>query len=162
MIDGVHMKPKYAADTSVSSDRSRAEIETTLRRYGATSFMYGTSTDRAVVAFEANGRRIKFELPMPDPKAREFTHTDARRTARSPAQAMAAWEQACRSRWRALALCIKAKLEAVAAGITEFEAEFLAHIVLPNGKTVGETALPAVAAAYDGRAMQPLLGGPSR
>ena len=35
------------------------------------------------------------------------------------------WEQACRQRWRALALVIKAKLEAIDAEISTFEEEFL-------------------------------------
>lgn len=39
---------------------------------------------------------------------------------------------------RALALCIKAKLEAVQAGIVTFDEEFLAHFLLPDGKTVGD------------------------
>lgn len=149
---------RYAADTSVSSEKSRAEIENTLRRYGATAFMYGSTDQRAIIAFEAKGRRIKFELPMPDKNDRAFLYTLGRHQARSAEQAYAAWEQACRSRWRALALCIKAKLEAVASGITEFESEFLAHIVLPDGQTVGETARPGIAAAYEGRPMPPLLG----
>ncbi|MEO7066266.1 MAG: hypothetical protein ABI114_05130 [Rhodanobacter sp.] len=149
---------KYAQATTVSSEKSRAEIESTLRRYGATSFMYGTTADRAIVAFEANARRIKFDLPMPDPKAREFMYTPAVRKHRSPAQQEQAYEQAVRQKWRALALCIKAKLEAVDAGITTFESEFLAHIVLPNGCTVAESALPAIADAYNGKSMPPLLG----
>lgn len=149
---------KFAADTSVSSERSRAEIETTLRRYGADSFGYMANRDKAVIQFEAQGRRIRFELPMPDPKAREFTHTPARGTVRTPAQQHDAWEQACRQKWRALALCIKAKLEAVEAGITTFESEFLSHILLPNGQTVGMMALPAVQRAYDTGEMPPLLG----
>jgi hypothetical protein len=33
---------------------------------------------------------------------------------------------------------IKTKLEAVESGITEFEAEFYAHTVLPGGQTVYE------------------------
>jgi hypothetical protein len=49
---------------------------------------------------------------------------------------------ASREGWRALVLAIKAKLEAVEAGITTFETEFLAHIVLPDGRTVGEHAIP--------------------
>ncbi len=149
---------RYAADTSVSSERTRAEIETTLRRYGATSFMYSSSPDRAVVAFEASGRRVKFELPMPDPSSREFTHGPQKDLPRTPAQARDAWEQACRSRWRALALCIKAKLEAVEVGITVFDAEFLAHIVLPGGETVAQRAIPAIDEAYAGRPLPPLLG----
>ena len=49
-----------------------------------------------------------------------------------------------RQRWRALALCIKAKLEAVECGITSFEEEFLAHVVMPNGQTFGKLALAQI------------------
>lgn len=144
--------PRYASQTTVSSERTRAEIETVLQRYGASHFMYGTSPERAVVAFQANSRRVKFELPMPNPFDREFTHVKRARQyhekERSDAQRIAAWEQACRQRWRALLLVIKAKLEAVDAGITTFEEEFLAHIVLPNGQTVGATFIPQIGNAY--------------
>jgi hypothetical protein len=69
---------------------------------------------------------------------------------------------ACRARWRALALVIKAKLEAVESGITTFEEEFLAHIVLPDGTTLGQWAAPRLAHVYDTGAMPPMLpGGPS-
>jgi hypothetical protein len=94
---------------------------------------------------------------MPDRSAKEFTHTPSRGTPRSTAQAEAAWEQATRQRWRALALVIKAKLEAVDSGITEFEDEFLAHILLPNGTTVGEHVRPGIAQAYESGTMPPLL-----
>jgi hypothetical protein len=106
---------------------------------------------------------VKFVLPMPDPKAREFTHTPARGTLRSPAEAEKAWEQAGRQRWRALALVIKAKLEAVAAGITTIEDEFLAHTVLPDGSTVGQFMKPQLAVAYEQGSMPTtlLLGGPA-
>ena len=40
---------RYAADTQVSVDASRAEIERTLTRYGATAFMYGWDADRAII-----------------------------------------------------------------------------------------------------------------
>jgi hypothetical protein len=149
---------KYAQGTTVSSDKSRAEIEATLRRYGATSFMYGSAPERAVIAFEAFDRRVKFELPMPDPKAKEFVRTPGRGNLRSSAEATKAYEQACRQKWRALALCVKAKLEAVSAGITTFEAEFLAHIVLPNGRTVHDEVSPTVAIAYQSGKVVPLLG----
>lgn len=33
----------YAENTSVSSEKSRAEIERTLQKYGADQFMYGSS-----------------------------------------------------------------------------------------------------------------------
>ena len=154
---------RYAADTSVSQDKSRNEIEATLKRYGATSFMYASEEAAAMIGFRISGRMVKFVLPMPDPKAREFTHTPAKGMVRSPAEAQKAWEQAGRQRWRALALVIKAKLEAVAAGITTIEDEFLAHTVLPDGSTVGQFMKPQIAVAYERGSMPTtlLLGGPA-
>ncbi len=147
---------KYAENTSVSTDKSKAEIEKTLGRYGASGFMYGHNKGTAVVAFEMLNRRVIFNLEMPDRTDKEFTRTPTGKV-RSPAQAESAWEQSQRQRWRALALVIKAKLEAVESGITEFEDEFLAHIVLPNGKTAGSWMRPQIAAAYDSGDMPALL-----
>lgn len=150
---------KYAADTSVSPEASRMEIEKTLSRYGATAFAYMSRDCAAAVMFEMCNRRIKFIVPLPDKNLREFTHTPSRGQKRTPAQAYEAWNQACRQRWRALSLCIKAKLEAVESGISQFEEEFLAHIVLPNGQTYGEFALPQIAIAYERQQMPPMLPG---
>jgi len=103
------------------------------------------------------GKQIKFVLQLPDPNDREFTHTPTRGQRRSPEQQEAAYEQAVRQRWRALALVIKAKLEAVEAGITIFEDEFMAHIVLPDGRTVGEYMLPKIEETYTTGRMPALL-----
>ena len=153
----------YAADTSVSVERSRAEIEKTLARYGADSFGYFTEANRAVVAFRMSDRQIRFILSMPDKELRECTHTPAKGERRRADGARIAWEQACRQRWRALALVIKAKLEAVTAGITTVEDEFLAHTVLPDGTTFGQWAKPQLDQAYQLGHMptQLLLGGPA-
>lgn len=151
------MSPTYASQTSVSSDKSRAEIERTLSRYGATSFAYGWHQSAAMVGFEVEGRNVRFVLPMPDRAAREFTHTPARGDRRTDAAASAAYEQAVRQRWRALALVIKAKLEAVDAEIVTFEEEFAMHMVLPGGQTVAEHVLPAIEQAYSTGNVPPLL-----
>lgn len=150
--------PKYAEATTVASDRSRAEIERTLRRYGASAFAYGWEDQTAHVAFKIGGRQIRFRIPLPDRAG--FTRTPTGRT-RSQSAADEAWEQAVRQRWRALALVIKAKLEAVEAGITTVEDEFLAAVALPDGRTVGEWVRPQLAVAY-GRGDMPALlpGGP--
>jgi hypothetical protein len=147
---------RYAASTEVSSDRSRAEIERTLERYGARQFMYGWDEDRALVGFQINGRQVRFILPMPDRDDAEFTRTPTGRT-RAATQVREAFEQAVRQRWRALNLVIKAKLEAVDSGIVTFDAEFLAHLVLPNGQTVGDTVVPSVEQAYETNQMPALL-----
>jgi len=154
---------RYASETSVSQEKSRLEIEATLKRYGATSFMYASEEAAAMIGFRIEGRMVKFVVPMPDPKSREFTHTPAKGQLRSAAEAEKAWEQAGRQRWRALALVIKAKLEAVSAGITTIEDEFLAHTVLPDGSTVGQFMKPQIAVAYERGSMPTtlLLGGPA-
>lgn len=139
---------KYASETTVSAEKSRGEIETVLKRYGASHFGYMSAPDRVVIGFQAHATRVKFELPLPDPKARAFTHKKGRQSwhddERTPLQAEQAHAQAVRQCWRALLLVIKAKLEAVDAEITTFEEEFLAHIVLPNGQTVGASLLPRI------------------
>lgn len=151
---------RYASSTTVSTEASRSEIEKTLRRYKADAFMYASEADRAVIQFRIGLRQVRFMLQMPDRKDREFTwHSRGQRTDDA---ADKLWEQACRQRWRALALVIKAKLEAVSAGITTIEDEFLAHTVLPDGRTVSQMIQPQLQVAYDTGAMPAgfLLEGP--
>lgn len=149
----------YAQDTEVPADRSRSEIERTLARYGARRFMYGWEEERAVVGFELHERQIRFELPLPNRDAPEFTHTPARGTRRSTDAAEKAYDQAVRQRWRALALVIKAKLEAVETGIVTFDQEFGMHFLLPGGHTLGQVVLPQLEAAYATGSVPALLPG---
>ena len=65
--------------------------------------------------------------------------------------------QAERQRWRALAMVIQAKLEAVSAGITTLEDEFLAWTVLADGRTVAEWAQPQIGSPGGGPDLPPLL-----
>lgn len=146
---------RYAEGTEVSADKSRTEIERTLQRYGATGFMYGWQGSRAVIGFELKGRRYRLVLPLPDKNDRKFTHHS--RGWRTPEAALKAWEQGTRQRWRALALVIKAKLEAVECGISTVEEEFLAHVVLPSGMSVGEWMAPQIESTYKTGKMPPLL-----
>ena len=146
---------RYAAATKVSTSDSRNEIERTLSRYGADQFLYGWQAEAAVVGFRMHGRQIKFVLSMPARDAKEFTHSS--RGVRPAHVAADAWEQACRQKWRALALVIKAKLEAVESGIAVFEDEFMANIVLPDGSSVGQFMRPQIADAYATGAMPRML-----
>lgn len=155
---------RYAQRTEVPSTRSRDEIERTLERYGATAFAYGwdNGARAATIMFEIGTprgvRRVRFRLPMPDRHDPEFTRTPTGK-ARTESAARAEYDRAVRQRWRALALVIKAKLEAVAAGITSIEDEFLSHVMLPNGSTVGEWATPQLELAYGRGEMPALLPG---
>jgi hypothetical protein len=151
------MSGKFASNTSVSTESSRMEIERTLRRYGATDMGFMMGQQGAVFMFKLQGRMVRFVMQMPDPNSKEFQRTPGGRKVLGPDGRMKAWEQACRQKWRALALAIKAKLEAVESGITCFEDEFMAHIVLPDNRTVAEHVPPGIAAAYQTGKMPPLL-----
>ena len=127
----------YADRTRVPVVQTRADIEKVLTKYGADQFLFGWDKGRALVRFRMKGRHISFQLPLPD-----------RLT-----------EQQARSRWRGLFLVIKAKLEAVHAGISVFDDEFLPHIVLPNGQTVGDFMRPQIERSYQSGDMPNLLPG---
>ena len=153
---------RYAEGTSVSVEKSEAEMRQLLRRYGADGFATGEQGGQVAVQFQMNGRRIVFRMRVPDRAEKRFHLTPHHRHARSPEAAYAAWEQACRQKWRALVLCIKAKMESVEAGIETFDDAFLAHIMLPTGETVGQWAQHPenLQGALEGRPMPPLLPGP--
>lgn len=148
----------YAKNTMVSVEKSRAEIESILSRYGATAFAYATQQDKAMIQFHADDRRIMFVLNLPDRKDRRFTHTRGGKGSSEwkDERAYQLWEQACRQIWRSLALIIKAKLEAIERGITTFEDEFMARIVMPGGKTLAEHMKPVIENSYKTGKFQPL------
>ena len=108
----------------------------------------------AAVMFAMAERRVRFTLQMPDRAEFRYTnHTPPRE--RSQKAQDDAYEQACRQKWRALLLVIKAKLEAVESGISTVEAEFLANIVLPDNTTAGDWMIPQIDEAYRTGEMPP-------
>ncbi len=130
------MMARYAAQTTVPVSQSRAELERTLERYGASAFGTMREGETATVLFKIDGSpcRITFKQPEEDPKE-------------------------CRRLWRVLIITVKAKLESVDAGISTVREEFMANLVLPNGHTVSEWAGPQLErfAEQD----LPMLPGPS-
>lgn len=147
----------YAEKTAVSVAKTKADIEELIQKAGAGQFVSGYKEDVAVIGFSLENRQIRFLLPLPDKQDQKFWYTPEQQRKRTDKQAYEAWEQACRSRWRALYLIIKAKLEAVDSGISTIEREFLYDIVLPDGKTVGEYMAPQIDAAYTTGEMPPML-----
>jgi hypothetical protein len=147
---------RFAEGTDVPVDRSKSEIENVLTRFGADQFMYGWKGEAAAIAFRSQGRHIRFLLPMPQASDSDM-QKDRRGHRRSPSETQNAIEKEKRRRWRALCLCIKAKLESVATGIETFEESFMAHVILPNGQTVAEHAQPLIAKAYESGEMPALL-----
>lgn len=137
----------YAQNTKVPIDRSQGEIRKLLTKYGATGFAFAENTSMAHVIFEIKGLRIKFILHLPKTYSENATQASIK-----------ACEQLCRAKWRSLVLCIKAKLECVESGITTLEDEFLAHIVLSSGQTMGDFSIPQIQQSYKENKMPPLLG----
>lgn len=136
---------RFAETTKVPVVQSRAEIEKLLGRHHCEQF--GTAVDYtrliARVQFKAHNRIVRFEIGLPDHKKFKDPGQEERRI------------------WRSLLLVIKAKLEAVESEIATFEEEFLAHIVMPNDRTVGELIVPQIADAYSTGRM-PLALGPKQ
>jgi hypothetical protein len=147
----------YAGKTKVGIEASQSEIRKIISRYGATRFASMDEPGLSVIMFEVHDRRVKFSLTMPD--ISEFALTPGRRAKRSKDSQFDAWEQACKARWRSLALSIKAKLVAVEDNIAMFEQEFLEYVVLPSGQTVGEYVRPQIEQAYLTGKMPKMLPG---
>jgi hypothetical protein len=133
---------RFAEDTKVPITKTRDEIERTLARFGADRFAYFSESGKAIVLFEAQGRRIRFDLPLPEMGSIEKNGREHRRC------------------WRALLLSIKAKLSSVESKIETFEEAFLAHVVMPDGQTVGQHTRARIAHVYQGGEMQALLPAP--
>ena len=102
---------RYAAETSVSSERSQAEIKSTLQRYGASKYAFFEEDSRSAIMFELADRRLRFDLPLPSRTADEFVYRhwggEKKNDVLPVEKQHKLWEQACRQRWRALALAIK-------------------------------------------------------
>jgi len=146
----------YAAETEVPISQTRQEIERMLESVGATSFGYLAEPGKALIAFQFNGMLVRFVLPLPGLKAYELNASKRLRNQKDQNSAQA---KDHRSRWRALGLGIKAKLVFVESGIRTFEQEFLADFVMPNGKTLGDSAIPQLAEAVkSGRMPQLTIG----
>src|SRR5690349_2907857 len=109
------MSNLFAADTEVTPEKSRSEIERTVKKYGADEFGYGEIPSGAFVTFRIGGRRVKFTIPYPsaDDPLIKFTPSGRWRPTKEIPIARA---KELRRRWRSLALAIKAKLEIAQSG----------------------------------------------
>lgn len=164
----------YAENTQVSVERSQAEVRGILNGQGLTKFGFiedGLRTALHAVLEKKGGPPVslRFVVSMPDPKEERFTalYRTPRNGrpykigTRSAESAHEEWAKECRRRWRCLVVMLKAKFAAVESGITTFQDEFLAHICLPTGETVGEWAGREVGPALaEGRMPNSLMLGP--
>jgi hypothetical protein len=133
---------QYARGTGVSAEKSRMEIERTLRRYGAVRFGVYNEPARALVHFGLkNGR--DYQLPVTIPVAGEKIPGN---NPRGMVWTTKGADQEGRRRWRVLLLNLKALLEAVETGLMSIDSAFLAYIVIPGtARTLGEAIVPRLA-----------------
>ena len=115
-------------------EKTISDIKWEVRKYGGEQFLHAVMEDRIVIGFTKDERMVRFQV--------EQDIDD---------------EQVSRQRARALLLVLKAKLEAVASGVSIFEDEFLANIVLPDGKLVLQHIRPKLIEAYESGQTPPLL-----
>lgn len=127
----------FAVGTTVPIEKTRAEIEKLVTRFGASEFGSMRTAELASIQFLVLGRRVRFTLTLPNQDwARKKLAGGRRRTPVADAV-----DAEHRRRWRCLLLAIRAKLEVVESGIATFDEEFLAHVVMDDGKTVYEKIL---------------------
>lgn len=126
----------FAEYTKVPVDKTRSDIEQMMTKAGATHFASFLEPGKAMIGFRLKDRNIRFDLPLPAKIS----------------------DQQRRSKWRALMLVIKAKVESFESGIETFEEAFLAHIVVggTGGRTVYEEIKEPLALGYEGKDV-PLL-----
>ena len=125
---------RYASSTTVSVEKSQGELKRLLSRYGADGFMLAETRTKAGIQFVIDRRCVKFQLELPDRE--DFLHTPDRGLERSAATVRKLWEQACRQKWRALLLFVKATLEAVDEGVVDFDQAFMPFTVVDqSGQT---------------------------
>jgi hypothetical protein len=148
----------YAETTEIAVEKSVAEIIGLIRRGGADRIAQIEEPSGFAIQFFLAGRMLRFRIRWPSivdvaDRVGNGPYRDARKRA-------SIVEQRKKQRARALLLVIKAKLESVESEVETFEEAFLANIVMPDGQTVGDQALPVIDIAYrDGRQPALLLPG---
>lgn len=144
----------YASGTNVTVESSQQEIGRTLNRYRVEEYAFGAVPGKAIVTFVVNGYPIRIGIPLP-PRPAQGTFRRAGNGKKVPLEKD--WDQEVREAWRALALLIKANLEAVERGIVGVEQAFMAYLVAGNGQTVGEIVLPQYQTALESGDRRPRL-----
>ena len=137
---------RYADRTTVTITKSRAELYSILKRYGAVETLLHEQPEKLRVGFIYRGLRVAVPFSLPLPK--DFDST-------------AKYEAEYRRRWRVLLLVIKSKFELIEAGAEDAAHAFMPYLMLPSGATVAEEVIPTILETYKtGQMPRSLLPGP--
>lgn len=138
--------------TSVSVDKSQAEIRKLLIDYGAARFLFGEEERDGVrwagIEFGHNGNVVRMSVPLKAPDERPLKAKAQRAHTKTYEQILnEAYEQEAKRVWRVLFWSLKSRMVAVEEQLETFEQAFLAHLVDPaSGMTVWQALAPTVAA----------------
>lgn len=148
---------KYAQGTTVSIQRSIAELTALTRKFGAKKFGYTSDEDgRSVITFATEQRVYRLEVEPSHPDEHRKTPTGRWRDI---AGAERAAEEETSRRWRSLVLLMKALLVAIDDGLMDTQTALLPWTLLPDGSTISQWAGPALDDAYNGGQMAIAAGG---
>jgi len=135
----------YAAGTNVGEERSRAEVQWLLEKFGVDQFGYANDrlANAAKIMFRYQGASFVFTLPLADAQDKRvrFTPGGRERVANQISELIAVEN---RRRWRSLCLTIKAMLVGVEDGILEFGQVFMPYMVWGDGRTTWQALLPTI------------------
>lgn len=132
------MKLPYS--TSTAGQSREGEIRKTLRGVGATAvgFMVDDDQDLVICQFRLAGRQITIPI-SPGSYANAWLAQNKRGPKTSPTAHQAkARAQAEIAVWGVLADWVKAQATMMACGLMDADTAFLAHVHLPDGRTVGQ------------------------
>jgi hypothetical protein len=151
----------YAENTEVSVEKSIGEIIGLIKKAGADRIAQVEEPHGFAIQFFLHDRMLRFRITWP--KIEDVPQRAGNGVWRDAGQRARILEQRKKQRARALLLVIKAKLESVESGVETFEEAFLANVVMPDGKTVGDYTLPAIAESYStGRMPSLMLPAPEK
>jgi hypothetical protein len=143
------MPPQYASNTKVSVEKSRQEINTLLKQWGASGFRWTDDMENDQVTLEFVWRpdedapvfqaRFTLALPSSEELAKEARHKRTGQFLEDKYYRLL--DGHGRQEHRALALFLKAVFVGVEEGIISPEQVFLPFLVDKHGRTVSDYAL---------------------
>jgi len=124
---------RYADGTTVDVSKTQMQIDKLLAAHKCSQRALATDDDRGVsiLTFRFQERFIKLQVAIDRQRVRRDSLPQREREA-----------------WRRLLLLLKAKFEMIASGDSSLEQEFLANVMLPDGRTVADEIRGAIAQAY--------------
>lgn len=138
----------YAHGTTTTIAESKQEIGRILTRYKAGVPIFHEEETVHHLQFSIGKRPILINLPVPPPLGPASKYYNNAERAKHVAL-RAKRDKEVQRRYRALALVLKAKLEAVESGIATVEQEFLSDLLLPNGQRVGDAVGEQLVRVYE-------------